>query len=132
MTDIEKTIPEQNKELATQEESTRQNERYATPPVDIYEKAESLTVMADLPGVKQDGLSINVDNGILTIEGKVEPGNGHNYLTKEFEPSSFFRQFRIAEVIDVEKIRAVLKNGTLNLTLPKIEKAKPRQIKVEV
>jgi len=132
MADIEKTVPEESNELASREEGTRQTERYAVPPVDIYEKQDSLTVLADLPGVKPEGLSINVDDGILTIEGKAEPRNGRNYAIKEFEASSFFRQFRIAEVIDVEKIRAIMKNGTLNLTLPKIEKAQPRQIRVEV
>lgn len=131
MSKIEKTIPETNQELALKEEATRQNERFAVPPSDIYEKEDSLTVMADLPGVKHEGLSIKVDDGILTIEGKVERGVDRNYLSKEFELTSFFRQFRIAEVIDVERISAVMKNGILNLTLPKIEKAKPRQIKVE-
>lgn len=132
MSEIEKTIPEASKDLAAREEATRQNERYAVPPVDIYEKEDSLTVMADLPGVKPAGLSVKVDDGILTIEGKTEVGIDRNYLSKEFELTPFFRQFRIAEVIDVEKITAVMKNGMLNLTLPKIEKAKPRQIKVEV
>lgn len=113
-------------------ETTRQEERYAIPPVDIYEKADALTVLADLPGVPPEGLSIDVENGILTIEGKVSAGDTGMLLGQEFDLTSFFRQFRVAETIDTDKIRATLKDGVLNLTLPKAERAKPRKIAVQV
>ena len=122
---------EAGKELASREEATRENERYAIPPVDIYETHEGLVVLADLPGVKPEGLSISVEDGTLTIEGKYSKVAAVEYIEREFDLSSFYRQFRINEAIDTEKIKAVLKNGVLNLTLPKSEKAKPRQIPVE-
>ena len=128
---VETTAPETGTEVATREETTRQHERYATPPVDIYETEEGLVVLADLPGVKADGLSISVEEGILSIEGKYSRGAEVDYLSREFDLTSFYRQFRITEIVDTEKITAVLKNGVLNLTLPKTEKAKPRQIPVE-
>ena len=130
--EIEKTVQEPGTEMASSQgrEVTRQEERYATPPVDIYENEEGLVVLADLPGVAPDGLSINVDQGVLTIEGKVDAGEVGALLGQEFDLTSFYRQFRVAETIDTEKIQASLKNGVLHLNLPKMEKAKPRQIPV--
>jgi HSP20 family protein len=131
--DIEKTVQEPGTDVPQSQgrEVTRQQERYATPPVDIFEKEDALTVIADLPGVSSEGLSVHVENGILTIEGKVNAEESQDFLMHEFDLTSFYRQFRIAEIIDTEKIRASLKNGVLHLTLPKMERAKPRQIPVE-
>jgi len=131
MTNIERTVPETGQVTSDRRESTRQEERYAMPPVDIYEKEDSLTVLADLPGVTSEGMLVNVENGILTIEGKVEGGADEDIISREFDLTSFYRQFRISETIDTGKIRAALKNGVLTLTLPKVEKAKPRKIPVE-
>jgi HSP20 family protein len=131
MSNIERTIPDTGQVSAERKESTRQEERYAMPPVDIYEKEDALMVLADLPGVTSKGLSISVENGILTIMGKVEHGAAEDVIGKEFDLNSFYRQFRISETIDTGKIKANLKNGVLTLSLPKVEKAKPRQIPVE-
>ena len=130
--EIEKTVQESGDEAARSpsREVTRQEERYAVPPVDIYENEDALTVLADLPGVPPKGLKVNVEQGVLTIEGKVDAGNGGSLL-QEFALTSFYRQFRIAETIDTEKIRASMKNGVLHLTLPKVPRAKPRQVPVE-
>lgn len=118
------------KEL-TQGETTRQDELYAVPPVDIFEKEGAIVLAADLPGVKPEGLSVHLDNGILTIEGKTTGTAGTAYLKKEFEPASFYRRFRVTDEIDEAGIRANLKNGVLTLTLPRREKAKPLLIRVE-
>lgn len=130
---IERTVAEGGSETAPSagQEVTRQQERYAVPPVDIYEKEDALTVIADLPGVSAAGLSVHVEQGVLTISGKVDVGPAADQLRREFELTSFYRQFRISETIDTEKIRAALKDGVLHLTLPKVERAKPRQIPVE-
>lgn len=132
--EIEKTLQEPETDVARTQgrEVTRQQERYAVPPVDIYEDQDALIVLADLPGVSAEGLNIHVDQGVLTIEGKVDTADAGDLLMQEFDLTSFYRQFRIAETIDTEKIRASLKNGVLHLTLPKVEKARPRQIPVEV
>ncbi|UCF31788.1 MAG: Hsp20/alpha crystallin family protein [bacterium] len=131
MAEIEKTVPEVAEGAAARGESTREGELYAMPPVDIFEKEDALYVLADLPGVKPDGLAVNVENGVLTIEGKVEREEKAGYLRREFALTSFYRQFRIAETIDTERIKAALKNGVLHLTLPKIERAKARRIPIE-
>ncbi|MBI5014974.1 MAG: Hsp20/alpha crystallin family protein [Deltaproteobacteria bacterium] len=130
---IENTVQEARAEPVrlSEQELTRQEERYAAPPVDIYETEEGLTVLADLPGVSPSGLSIHVERGILTIEGKIDAGSRGALLSHEFDLTSFYRQFRVAETIDTEKIRATLKHGVLHLALPKLEKAKPRQIPVQ-
>lgn len=131
MNNIESTVPESTAPTAVAQEGTRQMERYAVPPVDIYETAETLVVLADLPGVTKQGLSVQVEKGILTIEGKVERDTPGTLLRREFALASFFRQFRLTESVDSEKIRASLKNGVLRLELPKAEAAKPRKIPLE-
>ncbi len=132
MNDIEKTVPDTNPEPACPQEVTRQTDRYALPAVDIWEEEDRLVVLADLPGVDKDGLSVQVDKGILTIEGRVKGDGPAGVIRREFTLVPFFRQFRITEAIDPQKIRAALKNGVLRLDLHKAEKAKPRQIRVEV
>jgi HSP20 family protein len=131
MNNIERTVPETTGTTAVAQEGTRQMERYAIPPVDIYETDEVLVVLADLPGVPKEGLSVQVEKGILTIEGRVERDTPGNLLRREFALTSFFRQFRLTETVDSEKIRASLKNGVLRLDLPKAEAAKPRRIPLE-
>lgn len=131
MSDIEKTVPGDPRETAAAREVTREPDRYATPPVDIYEEEGRLVVLADLPGVKREDLSVRVEQGVLTIEGRVETGRAGGYALCEFALVPFFRQFRIAEVIDPQKIRANLKNGVLRLDLFLAEAAKPRRIPVE-
>ncbi|MDW7710634.1 MAG: Hsp20/alpha crystallin family protein [Deferrisomatales bacterium] len=132
MNEIEKTVPESRGEVSQAQEVTRQPDRYALPPVDIWEEEDRLVVLADLPGVDREGLSVHVEQGILTIEGRVRRDVPGNLLRQEFALLPFFRQFRITEEVDPEKIRAALKNGVLRLDLLKAEKAKPRQIPVEV
>ena len=132
MDTIEKTVPATVAEQTASREVTRQPERFAVPPVDIYETEEGLVVLADLPGVAKEGLSVQVEQGILTIEGRQQPGNSGDLLHREFALAPFFRQFRIAEQIDTTRIRAALKNGVLTLELPKAEAAKPRQIPIDV
>lgn len=98
------------------------DEHYVTPPVDIVEMAEELVLVADIPGVSQDGLEVSVDRNILTLRGHA------NVATAP----SVFRQFRLGDNIDTENIGAELKHGVLQLHLPKAEAAKARQIEVKV
>ncbi len=110
-------------------EITREGPVY-TPRVDIWENEKELTLMADIPGVEPDGLEIDLRDNVLTIMGKVKPEEEHRYILKEFGVGNYYRQFTLSEVIDQEKIAAGIKNGVLTLTLPKVEKAKPRRIEV--
>ena len=112
--------------------STRDDERFIAPPVDIYETGESLVVVADLPGVSREKLDIRVDDNVLTIQGRPDYSAPPNPIHGEFALVSFFRQFTLNEEVNQEKISAQLKNGVLTIHLPKAEKAKPRQIKVRM
>ena len=125
-TDIQAT-PRTGKTLATREEN-----RYMVPPVDIYETDNALAVIVDLPGVHKDGVDIRVDQDILTIKGKIRYQPPKNQIRGEFGLMDFFRQFQLSDEVDQGKITADSKNGVLTITLPKAEKAKPRQVKIKV
>ena len=125
----EKTIPVKREE---KDLDIRQAERYIRPPVDIYEKEDSLVVVCDMPAVQKDHLNIHIDNGILTIEGKPEMKTQGEVIFNEFSLATFYRQFQINEDLDAEKVTADLKDGVLTVILPKAEKTKPRQIPVTV
>lgn len=116
-------------EIMNAAEITREGPVY-TPRVDIWENEKELTLVADVPGVEPDGLEIDLRDNVLTIMGKVKPEEDHRYLLKEFGVGNYYRQFTLSEVIDQERIGAAVKNGVLTLTLPKVEKAKPRKIQV--
>jgi len=113
------------KSLATRDESL-----YIAPPVDIFETEETLTVIADLPGVKKEEVDIRVEDNILTIKGKSGYQPAAPILREEFSLRGYFRQFQLSDLVDQNKISAEAKNGVLTITLPKAEKTKPRQIKV--
>jgi HSP20 family molecular chaperone IbpA len=103
-----------------------------TPPVDIFETDAAITVLADMPGVRTDGLTVDLRENVLSIEGRVAAGENKNeqILLREYETGSFRREFRLTNMIDQGKIDAKLANGVLRLTLPKAEAARPRKIAV--
>ena len=113
-------------------EETRSQERYITPPVDIFETADGLVLKADLPGVAKEGLDVRVENSLLTIRGKAAHAAPGDPVYAEYGLVNFFRQFELNERVDQSKISADLKHGVLTLNLPKAEEAKPRQIEVKV
>ena len=121
------STPKGDKTIAMREET-----RYMVPPVDIFENEESLTVIVDLPGVQKKDVDIKVDQDILTIKGKVRYTPPKDIVREEFRLLDFFRQFQLSEEVDRGKISAESKNGVLTIILPKAEKAKPQQIKVNV
>jgi len=114
-------------------EVTRAPESYSVPPVDIYEEKEGLVVTADLPGVSQEQIKIQVDQNVLTIRADVAESNDNQELTyREYQLRSYYRQFKLGESIDQTKIQAKYENGVLTLGLPFAEESKPKQIQVNV
>ncbi len=111
---------------------TRDDAIYIAPPVDIFENGESLIVVADLPGVDKDGVEISVEDDILTIKGKAKYAQTPTVLRQEFTLKNYYRQFQLSDEVDQSKITAESKNGVLTVMLPKAEKSKPKQIKVNV
>ncbi len=104
-----------------------------SPAVDIFESDDRIFLLADMPGVKPQDLKIDLREDTLTLSGRVEGGTSANEQTvlTEYEPGTYFRQFTLSEVIDQSKIDAKLSDGVLRLELPKLERAKPRQITVK-
>jgi HSP20 family protein len=128
----EKTVPARAQDkVPLSSEETRSQERYITPPVDIYETADGL-VKADLPGVDKEGLDVRVENNLLTIRGKAAHTAPGDPVYWEYGLVNFFRQFELNERVDQSKISAELKHGVPTLNLPKAEEAKPKKIKVKV
>jgi len=126
----ETTVPakSEEQELApTWEES-----RHLAPPVDIYETADALVVVADVPGATKEAVDINVEDGLLTIKARPEYESRGDAYVEEFGLVNFYRQFQLPDAVDQEKIEAQYKHGVLTITLPKAEAAKPKQIAVSV
>jgi len=105
---------------------------YYTPAVDIFETEQAITLLADLPGVKAEGLTVDLRDNVLTLTGEIAPFENayEEDLMVEYDVGKYFRQFTISDAINQEKIEANLNDGVLRLTLPKAEKAQPRKIAV--
>ncbi len=102
-----------------------------SPAVDIFESDDRISLLADMPGVKPKDLKIDLRDNTLTLSGRVDvPADQASILT-EYESGTYFRQFTLSEMIDQAKIDAKLADGVLRLDLPKLERAKPRQITVK-
>jgi HSP20 family protein len=112
-------------------ERTRPGPVY-TPAVDIFENENSITILADLPGVKPQDVEIDLRESVLTLTGRVTSPESaqESDVLREYRSGTFFRQFTLSDVIDQAKIDARLSDGVLRLELPKVEKARPRQIVV--
>ena len=106
---------------------------YYTPLVDVVENNEAFVFQADLPGVKAGDVDVGFENGVLTIEGKVQPRQpaGQRYAWREYGVGHFYRSFTLNTPVDVEGVRAELRNGVLELYVPKSEHARPRKIQIK-
>lgn len=130
MADKELQVSEKQEVSTERGEFTREG-AYFTPAVDICETEKQIMILADMPGVKLDGVDVELKEGVLTIDGKVstEATAGEHLLT-EYRRGNYFRSFRVSDSIDAEKITATMSNGVLNVTLPKAEKVLPRKIEI--
>ena len=104
-----------------------------TPAVDIFETEKEITLLADMPGVKADDLTIDLRDNTLTLSADNAPVDNANEeeLLVEYETGRYYRQFTIGELVDQESIDAKLNDGVLRLSLPKVEKATPKKIAVK-
>ena len=104
-----------------------------TPDVDIFESEDRISLLADIPGAKAKDLKIDLRENVLTLSARVSEPEAPSESTVlcEYAPGTYFRQFTLSEVIDQAKIDAKLSDGVLRLELPKLERAKPRQITVK-
>lgn len=94
-----------------------------TPAVDIYETEDALVVTADIPGVAEEDLQVEIERGVLSLEGSYSSGDGGRV--------GYSRQFRLSDRVDTETAEAGLKDGVLTLRLAKSEAARPKRIAVK-
>lgn len=131
MTESKELQAKEKHEVTTTAEQTRPGLVF-TPEVDIFEADRELTLLADMPGVDANDITIDLQDGVLTLSGDVKQWKNteENDILTEFETGKYFRQFTLSDAIDQEKINAKLEDGVLRLILPKAQKAVPRQITV--
>ncbi|NLF93314.1 MAG: Hsp20/alpha crystallin family protein [Oligosphaeraceae bacterium] len=104
-----------------------------TPRVDIRETETALILVADMPGADESSVTIDLEGSELTIRGTFVPKapDGYHLTYQEYASGDYERSFTLGDTIDRERIKAVVKNGILRLTLPKAKAAQPRRIAVQ-
>ena len=102
------------------------------PNTDIFETEDALTLVLEMPGVDRGNIDVSVENGVLTVEGKInfDKYEGLQPVYSEYNIGPYRRSFRISSRIDQDKIKAEIRDGVITLVLPKAEQAKPRRIEV--
>jgi HSP20 family molecular chaperone IbpA len=110
----------------------RKIDSWLTPAVDIFESEAALTLVADLPGVPKDRLSLGIDKGVLTIEALAPTLADEGALFREFGTTGYYRRFQLPDTLEFDKVAADLKDGVLTVRMPKAAKARPRKIEVTV
>jgi HSP20 family molecular chaperone IbpA len=103
------------------------------PRVDICESEKDVVLVADMPGVDENSVDVALDGSSLTIRGRFVPKapEGYTLTYQEYTSGNYERTFTLGDTIDRGKIKAVVKDGALRLTLPKAEAAQPRQVTVQ-
>ncbi|MCP4676696.1 MAG: Hsp20/alpha crystallin family protein [Deltaproteobacteria bacterium] len=130
---------EKNKEIAMRDKEEIKKEEgeltragvFYSPQVDIHETSETITLLADLPGVDKSDLDIDIKDQRLTITGRVkEPEERFNPVYSEYGIGGYSRSFQLGDSIDPRQISASLKDGVLTLALPKADRLKPRKVEI--
>jgi len=131
MADSQELQVQQKREVEKKTEGTIPA-RVFVPVTDIFETPEALTVVLEMPGVGPNSIEANVENDVVTIEGRIDftKYEGLRPVYTEYNVGHYARSFQISNKIDQAKISAEMKDGVVKLVLPKAEQAKPRKIKV--
>ena len=107
----------------------------AYPKVNVYEYDSKVGVIAEIPGLDKKDLTIDVEDGVLTIAGNKHglfDDAGAKVIRRELKQSSFKRQFELGELLDGENVKATFKDGLLSVEIPKIEPEKPKKTSVKI
>jgi len=116
--------------------SGRQTQLFSgwTPALDLYQNADNVVALVELPGMRKEDIEISLQDGMLTIAGerKNESGEENGATRTERFTGKFRRSVTLPTRVDANKVNAVYKDGILTVTLPKAEEAKPKQIQVNV
>ncbi len=102
----------------------------STPKTNLYDDGDKLQLIAELPGLKKDDISVQIQGNYLQLSGsrKSQVPEGYKAHRIERAETTFTRSFTLPSDIDIERVEAELKDGILTLVLPKAEEAKPKQI----
>lgn len=102
------------------------------PPTDILEREDGFHIFMDLPGVAPEDVTVSLEQNELTVQGtsSYEPG-ANQPMRSEFGAIVYKRVFTLSDMVDRENIRAVIKDGMLDLCLPKAESLRPRRIEIK-
>lgn len=106
-----------------------------SPSCDIYETENEIVVKAEIPGVKKEDVKLSVQDNVLTLSGErkfEEETKKENYVRVERGYGSFTRSFTLPPSVDAKKISAEFKDGLLEVKLPKLEEAKPKEVEIKV
>ena len=132
--EVQTTRPSQPQASQQPQAPQPQDKRAMVPRVDVLEDETGITLLADLPGVPRDQLELRVEGDTLLIEGEVAP-----QMPEQLEPvyaevrvPRYRRAFTLSRELDTSRIEAALKDGVLNLRIPKQAHAQPRRIEVRV
>ena len=106
------------------------------PAVDIHEDAKGIYIKADVPGIEEKDLDVNIENNILTIKGEkceeTRHGDEKTAIMMERTCGSFQRSIRLPDNIKNDNVRAEFKNGVLKIDIPKEKREEPKKIKISV
>ena len=103
--------------------------------INVYEYDDKVGVVAEIPGLDKKQLSVDVEDGVLTISGDKHSAfenEGAKVLRRELKQSSFKRQFELGDLLDGKNISANFKDGLLSVSIPKIEPEKPKKHSVKI
>lgn len=103
-----------------------------SPAVDISETPEHILVQVELAGVPRDNVDVQIEGDILTIKGTRPEDETLHYLRVERPKGEFRRSFTIGVPVENDGVKATMHDGILEIVLPKVQKAKPEQVKIEV
>ena len=122
---------QQKREVDKAQEPTRPMRAFV-PTTDIFETEDALTVVLEMPGVDRDNIEVSVENGVLTVEGRInfDKYEGLQPVYSKYNIGPFRRSFRVSRRVDQDKISAEMRDGVITLVLPMAEEAKPRRIDV--
>ncbi len=125
---------QQRQAINRTERRTRDNHLTLMPWVDVFENEDSILLLADLPGVSKDKLELRIENDSLQIEGEIttETPEQIEALYAEVRAPRYSRTFSLSSELDTANIDAQLRNGVLQLRIPKQPHAQPRRIEIKV
>ena len=111
------------------------NEEFFLPALDVAEEPGQYLIRVDLPGVTKEDVRVSFDNGVLTVEGERKheaEQKERSYHRVERSYGKFARSLELGQEVDGQAVKAAYKDGILTITVPKVERAKPKAVDIVV